>query len=126
MCKRGLAGVAVAQAGIGAISATEQAPLTTSCMLGKNAYNQIGSTCTRLPHSKTKWNKDFKIWNQRLAQYDKQVKRNYDCCYGYGGAYMGLQQRTNEKFLRLLSSLKLSLTSSTPGAIYCSSYWSDR
>ena len=44
------------------------------------------------------WNNTLKIWNQRIEQYHKQIQRNNDAAYGYGGAYMGLQVKTNEAF----------------------------
>ena len=44
------------------------------------------------------WNNTLKVWNQRIAQHNRQLQRNMDAAYGYGGAYMGLQMKTNEKF----------------------------
>ena len=44
------------------------------------------------------WNNTLKVWNQRIDQHHKQVQRNQDAAYGYGGAFMGLQMKTNEKF----------------------------
>ena len=58
----------------------------------RDAYNRT------IEQQNQEWNNTLKIWNQRLDQYDKQIKRNMDAAYGYGGAYMGLQVQTNEKF----------------------------
>ena len=58
----------------------------------RDAYNRT------IEQQNQEWNNTLKIWNQRLDQYDKQLKRNMDAAYGYGGAYMGLQVQTNEAF----------------------------
>ena len=58
----------------------------------RDAYNRT------IEQQNREWNNTLKIWNQRVQQYHAQVKRNYDAAYGFGGAYMGLQVRTNEKF----------------------------
>jgi hypothetical protein len=58
----------------------------------RDAYNRS------IEQQNREWNNTLKIWNQRVEQYHAQVKRNNDAAYGFGGAYMGLQVRTNEKF----------------------------
>ena len=58
----------------------------------RDAYNRT------IEQQNREWNNTLKIWNQRVQQYHAQVKRNNDAAYGFGGAYMGLQVRTNEKF----------------------------
>lgn len=58
----------------------------------RNQYNRT------IEQQNTEWNNTLKIWNQKLDQYQKQLERNMDAAYGYGGAYMGLQVKTNEKF----------------------------
>ena len=32
------------------------------------------------------WNNTLKVWNQRIEQDNKQLQRNMDAAYGYGGA----------------------------------------
>ena len=58
----------------------------------RNQYNRT------IEQQNQEWNNTLKIWNQKLDQYSKQLERNMDAAYGYGGAYMGLQVKTNEKF----------------------------
>ena len=103
------AGVAVAQAGIGYLGAQQQAqnanlPIRRANKARRQAYYRT------IEQQNTEWNNTLKIWNQRLDQYDKQLKRNMDAAYGYGGAYMGLQVRTNEDFRQAAFQSQASLT----------------
>ena len=103
------AGIAVAQAGVGYLGAQQQAANQNSAIKAQNrasrqAYYQS------IEQQNIEWNNTLKIWNQRLDQYDKQLKRNQDSAYGYGGAYMGLQVRTNEEFRKAAFQSQASLT----------------
>ena len=91
------AGIAVAQAGIGAIGAREKTAANNAAISAQNRASKR-AYYRSIEQQNIEWNNTLKIWNQRLDQYDKQLKRNMDAAYGYGGAYMGLQVRTNEEF----------------------------
>ena len=99
MCAPGAAsaGLAVAQAGIGYLGASQQTANQNSAIRASNRA-RINNYNYQIQQQNREWNNTLKIWNQRLDQYDKQIKRNMDAAYGYGGAYMGLQVQTNEKF----------------------------
>ena len=99
MCAPGAAsaGLAVAQAGIGYLGAQGQTANNNRAIRASNRA-RINNYNYQIQQQNQEWNNTLKIWNQRLDQYDKQVKRNMDAAYGYGGAYMGLQVQTNEKF----------------------------
>ena len=99
MCAPGAAsaGIAVAQAGIGAIGARQKTAANNQAIKARNRatisnYNNV------IAQQNEEWNNTLAVWNQRLDQYQKQLGRNLDAAYGYGGAYMGLQVATNEKF----------------------------
>ena len=91
------AGVGVAQAGIGAIGAREKTAANNAAIRARNRAS-INNYNAVIQQQNEEWNNTLKIWNQRIAQYNKQLERNMDAAYGYGGAYMGLQVATNEKF----------------------------
>lgn len=91
------AGVAVAQAGIGAIGASQKTAAANQAIGAQNRASRQ-AYFRSIEQQNIEWNNTLKIWNQRLEQYDKQLERNQDAAYGYGGAYMGLQVQTNEKF----------------------------
>ena len=110
MCAPGAvtAGVAVAQAGIGAIGASQKTAAANQAISAQNRATRRGYY-RAIEQQNTEWNNTLKIWNQRLDQYDKQLKRNQDAAYGYGGAYMGLQVRTNEEFRKAAFQSQASL-----------------
>ena len=91
------AGVAVAQAGLGYLGAQQQTANQNAVIRSSNKARSR-QYMYQIAQQNMEWNNTLKIWNQRLDQYDKQIKRNYEAAVGYGGAYMGLQQRTNAKF----------------------------
>ena len=91
------AGVGVAQAGIGAIGAREKTAANNAAIRARNRAS-INNYNAVIQQQNEEWNNTLKIWDQRIAQYNKQLERNMDAAYGYGGAYMGLQVATNEKF----------------------------
>ena len=66
--------------------------------IGVSNRASIRNYYATLEQQNIEWNNTLKIWNQRIEQYEKQLERNMDAAYGYGGAYMGLQVRTNEAF----------------------------
>lgn len=103
------AGVAVAQAGIGYLGAQSQTANRNAAISAQNRASRQGYF-RAIEQQNTEWNNTLKIWNQRLDQYDKQLKRNMDAAYGYGGAYMGLQVRTNEDFRQAAFQSQASLT----------------
>ena len=119
------AGVAVAQAGIGYLGAQQKTANQNAAIRSSNKARRR-QYMYQIAQQNMEWNNTLKIWNQRLDQYDKQVKRNYDAVVGYGGAYMGLQQRTNAKFAEAAFQSQASLRSSLQDYGCCSSYWSDR
>ena len=102
------AGVAVAQAGIGAIGASQKTAAANQAIGAQNRASRQ-AYFRSIEQQNTEWNNTLKIWNQRLDQYDKQLKRNMDAAYGYGGAYMGLQVRTNEQFRQAAFQSQASL-----------------
>ena len=102
------AGVAVAQAGIGYLGAQSQTANRNAAISAQNRASRQGYF-RAIEQQNTEWNNTLKIWNQRLDQYDKQLKRNMDAAYGYGGAYMGLQVRTNEDFRQAAFQSQASL-----------------
>ena len=91
------AGVAVAQAGIGAIGASQKTAAANQ-VIGAQNRASIRNYNATIEQQNIEWNNTLKIWNQRLDQYQKQLERNMDAAYGFGGAYMGLQVQTNEQF----------------------------
>ena len=103
------AGVAVAQAGIGYLGAQSQTANRNAAISAQNRASRQGYF-RAIEQQNIEWNNTLKIWNQRLDQYDKQLKRNMDAAYGYGGAYMGLQVRTNEDFRQAAFQSQASLT----------------
>ena len=102
------AGIAVAQAGIGAIGASQKTAAANQAIGSQNRASRQ-AYFRSIEQQNTEWNNTLKIWNQRLDQYDKQLKRNQDAAYGYGGAYMGLQVRTNEQFRQAAFQSQASL-----------------
>ena len=102
------AGVAVAQAGIGAIGASQKTAAANQAIGAQNRASRQ-AYFRSIEQQNIEWNNTLKIWNQRLDQYDKQLKRNQDAAYGYGGAYMGLQVRTNEQFRQAAFQSQASL-----------------
>lgn len=102
------AGVAVAQAGIGYLGAQSQTANRNAAISAQNRASRQGYF-RAIEQQNIEWNNTLKIWNQRLDQYDKQLKRNMDAAYGYGGAYMGLQVRTNEDFRQAAFQSQASL-----------------
>ena len=58
----------------------------------RNAYNRS------IQQRDREWARTLKVWDQELKQYEQTIKYNYDAAYGMGGAYQGLQVRTNEAF----------------------------
>jgi hypothetical protein len=99
MCAPGVAtaGVAVAQAGIGYLGARQQTSNNNRAIRASNRA-RIANYNYQIQQQNREWNNTLKIWDQRIDQYNKQIQRNNDAAYGYGGAYMGLQVQTNEKF----------------------------
>ena len=102
------AGIAVAQAGIGAIGASQKTAAANQAISAQNKASRQ-AYFRSIEQQNIEWNNTLKIWNQRLDQYDKQLKRNQDAAYGYGGAYMGLQVRTNEQFRQAAFQSQASL-----------------
>ena len=84
-------------------TAAQNAAISAQNDASINAYNYS------IAQQNQEWNNTLKIWNQRLDEYDKQLKRNMDAAYGYGGAYMGLQVRTNEEFRKAAFQSQASL-----------------
>ena len=110
MCAPGAAtaGIAVAQAGIGAIGASQKTAAANQAIGAQNRASRQ-AYFRSIEQQNIEWNNTLKIWNQRLDQYDAQLKRNQDAAYGYGGAYMGLQVRTNEQFRQAAFQSQASL-----------------
>ena len=110
MCAPGVAnaGIAVAQAGLGYIGAQQKTANQNAAISAQNRATRQGYS-QAIEQQNTEWNNTLKIWNQRLDQYDKQLQRNMDAAYGYGGAYMGLQVRTNEEFRKAAFQSQASL-----------------
>ena len=69
----------------------------------RNQYNSI------IAQQNQEWDNTLKIWAQERQQFKEQVQRNYDAAYGYGGAYQGLQMRTNDAFTEAAFSAEDSL-----------------
>ena len=111
MCAPGAAsaGIGIAQAGIGAIGASRKTAAANQAISAQNRASRQGYF-RAIEQQNIEWNNTLKIWNQRLDQYDKQLKRNMDAAYGYGGAYIGLQVRTNEQFRQAAFQSQASLT----------------
>ena len=99
MCAPGAAsaGIGIAQAGIGYLGAQGRTANNNRAIRASNKA-RINNYYYQIEQQNREWNNTLKIWNQRLEQYEKQIERNQDAAYGYGGAYMGLQVQTNEKF----------------------------
>ena len=99
MCAPGAAsaGIGIAQAGIGYLGAQGRTANNNRAIRASNRA-RIDNYNYQIQQQDREWANTLKIWNQRLEQYDKQLERNMDAAYGYGGAYMGLQVQTNEKF----------------------------
>jgi hypothetical protein len=99
MCAPAAASVAIpiAQAGIGAIGAQGKTAANNAAISARNRATRRNYAAV-IQQQNEEWNNTLKIWNQRLDQYGKQLERNMDAAYGYGGAYMGLQVQTNEAF----------------------------
>ena len=99
MCAPGAAsaGIGIAQAGIGYLGAQGRTANNNRAIQASNKA-RINNYYYQIEQQNREWNNTLKIWNQRLEQYEKQIERNQDAAYGYGGAYMGLQVQTNEKF----------------------------
>ena len=99
MCAPAAAQVAIpiAQAGIGAIGAQGKTAANNAAISARNRATRRNYAAV-IQQQNEEWNNTLKIWNQRLDQYGKQLERNMDAAYGYGGAYMGLQVQTNEAF----------------------------
>ena len=72
--------------------AGQKAAINARNQASRNAYSRA------IEQQNTEWNNTLKIWNQRLGQYQKQLERNMDAAYGFGGAYQQLQIKTNEAF----------------------------
>ena len=89
--------VPIAQAGIGAIGASQKTAAANQ-VIGAQNRASIRNYNATIEQQNIEWNNTLKIWNQRLDQYQKQLERNMDAAYGFGGAYMGLQVQTNEQF----------------------------
>ena len=99
----------VAQAGLGYFGAQQKTANQNAAIRAQNRASRQGYY-QAIEQQNIEWNNTLKIWNQRLEQYDKQLKRNQDAAYGYGGAYMGLQVRTNEQFRQAAFQSQASLT----------------
>ena len=89
--------VPIAQAGIGALGASRSTAAANQ-VIGAQNRASIRNYNATIEQQNIEWNNTLKIWNQRLDQYQKQLERNMDAAYGFGGAYMGLQVQTNEEF----------------------------
>jgi hypothetical protein len=90
-------GMPILQAGLGYMGARQATDNQNRAIrAGWRAADQ--NYANAIARQNESWNNTLKVWNQRIDQHNKQIQRNQDAAYGYGGAFMGLQMKTNEKF----------------------------